>query len=45
MTLKGIVHIIHGMGEHALRYNEFAAYLNGLGFTVYAMDQRGHGKT
>lgn len=45
MTLKGIVHIIHGMGEHALRYNEFAAYLNSLGFAVYAMDQRGHGKT
>ena len=39
------VHINHGMAEHSLRYGAFAEYLNGLGFTVYAQDHRGHGFT
>ncbi|MBN1299028.1 MAG: alpha/beta fold hydrolase, partial [Actinobacteria bacterium] len=30
---------------HAGRYEEFAEFLAGNGFTVYAADQRGHGKT
>ncbi len=42
---KGIVHIVHGMSEHAARYNEFALYLNQHGFLVFASDLRGHGKT
>jgi len=43
--IKAAVHIIHGMGEHADRYKEFAGFLTGRGFAVYALDQRGHGKT
>jgi alpha-beta hydrolase superfamily lysophospholipase len=43
--IKAFLQIVHGMGEHALRYDEFAKYLNSLGFAVYSMDQRGHGKT
>lgn len=42
---KGIVHIVHGMSEHAARYNEFALFLNQHGYLVYASDLRGHGKT
>lgn len=42
---KGIVHIVHGMSEHAARYNEFALYLNEHGYLVFASDLRGHGKT
>lgn len=42
---KGVVHIVHGMSEHAARYNEFALYLNQHGYLVYASDLRGHGKT
>lgn len=42
---KAIVQIFHGMAEHAGRYKEFAEYLNGHGFIVYASDHRGHGKT
>lgn len=42
---KGIVLILHGMAEHALRYEEFAKFLNEKGYTVYACDHRGHGKT
>ena len=39
------VHIIHGMSEHAKRYDEFAIELNKAGFTVTADDHRGHGVT
>ncbi len=42
---KAAVHIIHGMGEYAGRYREFASHLTKKGYAVYAMDQRGHGRT
>jgi alpha-beta hydrolase superfamily lysophospholipase len=41
----GIVQITHGMGEHALRYEEFARELNQHGLEVYAQDHRGHGQS
>lgn len=41
----GIVQIIHGMQEHAKRYNDFAKYLNKQGLIVFASDLRGHGLT
>lgn len=40
-----IVQIAHGVGEHALRYADFAEMLQSNGFTVYADDHRGHGET
>ncbi len=42
---KSIVHIIHGMSEHAARYQHFGRALNQAGFGVVASDLRGHGKT
>lgn len=42
---KGVVQIIHGMAEHAKRYDEFAKALNKAGFIVFADDHRAHGKT
>jgi len=42
---KAVVQIIHGAGEHAGRYKEFAEYLNTLGFVVIGNDHLGHGKT
>ncbi len=39
------VQILHGMAEHAERYNLFANALNKRGFVVYAHDHRGHGHT
>lgn len=42
---RGIVHIAHGAGEHAGRYQQLAADLVGAGFTVVADDHRGHGAT
>jgi alpha-beta hydrolase superfamily lysophospholipase len=40
---RGVVLIVHGLGEHAWRYNEVAHRLNEWGFFVRAYDQRGHG--
>jgi len=42
---KAIVHIIHGMAEHAFRYLRLAEKLVKEGIEVWAADQRGHGKT
>ena len=42
---KAVVHIIHGSIEYALRYDNFAQTLNANGYSVYAMDIRGHGET
>ena len=40
---RGVVQIVHGMTEHAARYEQFARFLNEHGFTVAADDHRGHG--
>lgn len=42
---KGVVQIVHGMAEHAKRYQAFAEYLNQNGYLVVADDHRGHGQT
>ncbi|WP_314427095.1 alpha/beta hydrolase [uncultured Microbacterium sp.] len=42
---RGVVQLLHGVGEHAGRYPALIAALNGAGFTVYADDHRGHGRT
>ncbi|MDG2265805.1 MAG: alpha/beta fold hydrolase, partial [Candidatus Marinimicrobia bacterium] len=43
--VKAIIHIAHGMVEHALRYSRFASELCQSGFAVYSHDIRGHGHT
>lgn len=43
--IKAVVHIVHGMAEHATRYDWFASELNKAGYVVYADDHRGHGKS
>ncbi len=42
---RAVIHIAHGMGEHALRYDAVAMALNDAGYAVYANDHRGHGVT
>ena len=42
---KAAVQIEHGAGEHALRYQRVAEFLNDHGYDVYANDHRGHGRT
>ncbi|AOW15212.1 alpha/beta hydrolase [Hydrogenophaga crassostreae] len=40
---RGVVLIVHGLGEHAWRYDTMAQHLTEWGFHVRAYDQRGHG--
>ena len=42
---RGVVQLLHGVGEHAGRYGALIAALTGAGFIVYADDHRGHGRT
>lgn len=44
-TPRGVVQLLHGVGEHAGRYPALVKSLTGAGFTVYADDHRGHGRT
>lgn len=37
--------LVHGLGEHTGRYREFAGYLFDRGYSVYAYDYRGFGKS
>ncbi len=42
---RGTVLIVHGLGEHALRYDHVANQLMEWGFAVRSYDQRGHGES
>ena len=41
--VHGIIQIFHGLGEHHMRYERFAALAAARGFSVVAHDHRGHG--
>jgi alpha-beta hydrolase superfamily lysophospholipase len=42
---RAVIHLVHGIGEYATRYEPLASVLNENGYSVYAADQRGHGQT
>ena len=42
---RAILHIVHGMAEHSLRYARLARRLGEEGIEVWAADQRGHGQS
>ena len=42
---RAVVQLLHGIGEHAARYATLIAALVDAGFTVFAADHRGHGRT
>jgi alpha-beta hydrolase superfamily lysophospholipase len=42
---KGVVLIVHGLGEHSGRYGHVAAYLNQQGWDAFGFDQYGHGRS
>lgn len=43
--LRGVVLLVHGLGEHAGRYDHVARRLNTWGFAVRGHDQFGHGES
>lgn len=42
---RGVVCLVHGLGEHSGRYGHLAQRFTDQGFAVFALDLRGHGKT
>jgi acylglycerol lipase len=42
---KGLILLVHGFAEHCQRYADMITWLNGLGFSVYCFDYRGHGRS
>ncbi|MGE5674943.1 MAG: lysophospholipase [Mycobacterium leprae] len=42
---RGSFVLVHGMNEHSGRYHHVAEHLGAHGFTVYALDHRGHGQS
>jgi alpha-beta hydrolase superfamily lysophospholipase len=44
-ALRGVVILVHGLGEHAGRYEHVARHLNDWGFAVRGYDQYGHGES
>lgn len=45
LASRGVVLIVHGLGEHAGRYDHVARRLNSWGFAVRGYDQYGHGES
>jgi alpha-beta hydrolase superfamily lysophospholipase len=45
VALRGVVLLVHGLGEHAGRYDHVARRLNRWGFAVRGYDQYGHGES
>ena len=43
--LRGVVIVVHGLGEHAGRYDHVARRLNSWGYAVRGYDQCGHGES
>ncbi|OJX41298.1 MAG: hypothetical protein BGO78_00700 [Chloroflexi bacterium 44-23] len=41
----GKVIMVHGLGEHSMRYEHIAQFFNDLNIAFFAFDQRGHGKS
>jgi acylglycerol lipase len=42
---KGVILLVHGLGEHSGRYAHVAKALNQANYAVYALDHRGHGNS
>jgi alpha-beta hydrolase superfamily lysophospholipase len=45
VKLHGVVIVVHGLGEHAGRYDHVAQKLNAWGYAVRGYDQCGHGES
>lgn len=45
MEIRGVLQLVHGFAEHALRYSDFAKFMTRQGYVVCAHDQLGHGRT
>jgi len=42
---KGVLFLVHGLGEYCDRYGHVAQMLNEKGYAVFSMDHQGHGRS
>ena len=42
---RAVLVIVHGFGEHGGRFSRLVEYMTGRGYALYALDQRGHGRS
>ncbi len=45
LTVKAVLIIVHGLGEHSGRYTNVVNHFVPLGYAVYGLDHIGHGKS
>ena len=45
LDARAVLLFVHGLGEHSGRYIATGARFAGAGYAVYALDQRGHGRS
>lgn len=44
-SVRAVICLVHGMGEHSGRYREVAETLTAAGYALLTYDQRGHGRS
>jgi alpha-beta hydrolase superfamily lysophospholipase len=44
-SIRGLILVSHGLGEHIARYGHLAEFLNNKGFAVFGSDHCGHGRS
>eukprot|EP00013_Stygamoeba_regulata_P026107 CAMPEP_0177655186 /NCGR_PEP_ID=MMETSP0447-20121125/14806_1 /TAXON_ID=0 /ORGANISM="Stygamoeba regulata, Strain BSH-02190019" /LENGTH=341 /DNA_ID=CAMNT_0019159035 /DNA_START=24 /DNA_END=1049 /DNA_ORIENTATION=+ len=44
-SVRAVILIVHGFGEHCGRYHHLASVFNNEGFAVFSMDHQGHGQS
>lgn len=42
---KAVIALVHGFGEHCMRYDSMAQYYNAKGYAMIGYDRRGHGQS
>jgi acylglycerol lipase len=42
---SAVICLVHGLGEHSLRYSDVAEYFTRAGFVLFGADLRGHGRS
>jgi len=45
VSIKGVLALVHGLGEHSGRYCEVVKGLTAAGYAVFGFDNQGHGKS
>ncbi len=44
-AVRGVLAIVHGLGEHSGRYSNIVKALTAVGYAVFAYDNQGHGRS